>query len=79
MKKLGKKLKGTVVSTKAKDTVTVLVERYIKHPKYKKFYKSSKKYLAHDAGNEHKMGDKVTIVETAPISKRKRFQVAGNK
>ena len=69
----GRVLKGTVVSTKMQDTATVVVDRYVKHAKYKKYQKRSKKYLVHDAGNTAKEGDKVTIAETAPISKRKRF------
>jgi small subunit ribosomal protein S17 len=68
-----KVLKGTVVSTKMKDTVVVLVENYEKHPKYQKFVKKSKKFKAHDLGNTKVMGEKVTIVETRPISKDKHF------
>lgn len=70
---------GTVVSTKMKDTVVVLVERYEKHPKYEKFMKSSKRFKAHDAGNTAVMGDKVTITETKPISKDKHFILEANK
>lgn len=66
---------GTVVSDKMKDTVVVLVERYQKHPKYQKFIKRSKKLKAHDAGNTKKVGDKVEIRETKPISKDKHFVV----
>lgn len=72
---MSKKLTGTVVSTKMKDTIVVQVERYEKHPKYQKFIKRSKKFKAHDAGNTKQMGEKVTIVETKPISKDKHFQV----
>ena len=64
---------GTVVSDKMKDTVVVLVERYEKHPKYGKFVKHKKKFKAHDAGNTKRIGEKVTIAETKPISKDKRF------
>ena len=71
--KTGKTFNGVVVKTAMKDTATVLVERYVKHPKYKKYYTSSKKFLVHDAGNTAKVGDKVTIKETRPISKLKRF------
>ena len=71
----GKVLSGTVVSTKMKDTVVVLVERYEKHPKYEKFIKRSKKFKAHDVGNTKKMGEKVEIRETRPISKDKHFVV----
>lgn len=69
---------GTVVSDKMKDTVVVLVERYVKHPKYGKFIKKKKRFKAHDAGNKRKMGEKVDIVETKPISKDKRFMVVEN-
>lgn len=68
-------LSGTVVSTKMKDTVVVLVEKYEKHPKYEKFLKSKKRFKAHDAGNTKVMGEKVTIKETRPISKDKHFIV----
>lgn len=67
---------GTVVSDKMKDTIVVSVERYQKHPKYEKFIKSSKNFKAHDAGNTKRIGEKVTIVETRPISKDKHFIVA---
>lgn len=69
----GKTLQGVVVKTAMKDTATVLVERYIQHPKYKKYYTISKKFLVHDPGNNLGIGDKVVIRETKPISKRKRF------
>lgn len=68
-------LSGVVVSDKMKDTCTVLVERYYQHPKYKKFISASKKYLAHNPGNTKKIGDKATIEECRPISRRKRFTV----
>jgi len=55
------------------DTITVIVDRYVKHPKYKKFQKLSKKFLVHDAGNTAAVGEMVDIKEVAPISKRKRF------
>ncbi len=70
-----KTLKGTVVSDKMKDTVVVRVERYIKHPKYGKFMKRQKRYKAHDAGNTKRIGEVVTIIETAPYSKDKHFKV----
>ncbi|HVS79535.1 MAG TPA: 30S ribosomal protein S17 [Candidatus Paceibacterota bacterium] len=70
-----KRLEGVVVSDKMKDTVVVLVERYVKHPKYGKFLKRAKRFKAHDAGNTRKVGEKVTIEETAPISKEKRFKI----
>lgn len=68
-------LRGVVVSSKMKDTVSVLVTRYVKHPKYKKYATVSKKYLAHDPGNTKAEGDKVTIRECRPLSKRKHFIV----
>lgn len=71
----GRVLRGTVVSTKMQDTIAVLVERYVKHPKYKKYLRRSKKYLVHDAGNTAKLGDKVEIRETKPRSKRKHFEL----
>lgn len=68
-------LRGKVVSTKMKDTATVAVERYVMHPKYKKYLRRTKKYLVHDAGNTTKEGQMVDIRETRPISKRKRFEI----
>lgn len=73
----GKQFQGIVVSDKMKDTVVVKIERYFKHPVYKKFISRSKKFMAHDAGNTKKIGDAVTIQETTPISKNKRFKVVG--
>ncbi len=70
-----KTLVGTVVSAKAKDTVTVAVSRYIKHPKYKKYIVTTKKFLAHDAGNTKKVGERVMIRSCRPLSKRKHFIV----
>lgn len=70
-----KTLSGTVVSNKMKDTIVVSVERYEKHPRYGKFIKRRKKFKAHDAGNTAKIGDKVQIVETRPISKDKSFKL----
>lgn len=72
----GKQLTGTVVKSAMKDTVTVSVERYVKHPKYKKFMKISKKYLVHNPGNTARIGDRVALQETKPISKRKRFIIS---
>ena len=69
----GRVLQGTVVASKMQDTCTVAVERYVKHPKYKKYLRKTKKYLVHDAGNKAVVGTKVEIIETRPLSKRKRF------
>lgn len=68
-------LKGTVISDVQDKTVTVLVERKVMHPVYKKFIKQSKKYAAHDDANQCKVGDIVSIIECAPISKNKRWAV----
>jgi small subunit ribosomal protein S17 len=73
----GRVLRGVVVSTKMKDTIAVSVERYVMHPKYKKFMRRSKKYLVHDKGNTAKEGDLVSIRETRPLSKRKHFELIG--
>lgn len=70
-----KKISGVVVSTKMKDTATVLVDRFVKHPKYQKFIKSSKKFQVHDPENTAEVGDKVEITQTKPISKTKRFKL----
>lgn len=69
----GKILHGVVVKSAMKDTATVAVERYEKHPKYQKFLRKTKKFLVHDEGNTAKVGDKVAIRETKPMSKRKHF------
>ena len=68
-------LQGVVVSDKADKTVTVLVERRVMHPVYKKFIKRSKKYHAHDENNDYQIGDVVRIEETRPLSKLKRWRV----
>ena len=71
----GKVLSGVVVSDKMKDTIVVKVQRFVKHPKYQKYVKIDKKIKVHDAGNTAKIGDKVEIVETKPISKDKHFRL----
>jgi len=68
-------LKGTVVSDKMKDTIVVLVERFVKLPKYQKYVTRTKRYKAHDAGNTKKIGEIVNIEECRPMSKDKRFIV----
>ncbi len=70
-----KKLTGTVVSDKMDKTVVVNVSRYVAHKKYGKYYKIDKRYKAHDETNEYKVGDKVIIEETRPMSKDKTFKV----
>ncbi len=71
----GRVLRGKVVASKMTDTITVAVERYVKHPKYKKYQRRTKKYLVHDAGNTATVGQTVDIIETRPISKRKSFKL----
>ena len=71
----GKTLQGKVVSSKMKDTIVVAVDRFIKHPKYDKFFKTTKRFKAHDAGNTKKVGETVDIIECSPISKDKHFKV----
>ena len=68
-------LQGTVVSDKNDKTITVLVERRFTHPVLKKTVRSSKKYRAHDEQNACKIGETVRIVECAPRSKSKRWEV----
>lgn len=68
-------LEGVVTSDKMDKTVTVLVERRFMHPVYKKYVKRTDKYAAHDENNTYKPGDKIQIIECAPISKRKRWTV----
>ena len=71
-------LQGVVVSDKGEKTITVLVERRVMHPVYKKFIKLSKKYRAHDEGNSCHVGDTVRIRECRPISKTKTWEVFGD-
>ena len=68
-------LTGLIVSDKTDKTVVVNVERKVKHPLYGKIIRRSKKYHAHDEGNEYKQGETVRIEETAPISKLKTWKV----
>ncbi len=68
-------LTGTVVSTKMKDTIVVAVSRLVKHPKYGKFLRVTKRFKAHDAGNTKKEGETVMIVECRPMSRDKHFRI----
>ena len=70
-----KVLKGIVVSDKPNKTITVVVERKYQHPVLKKVIKAKKKYSVHDEENKFKNGDKVSIIESKPFSKNKKFQV----
>jgi len=71
-------LEGVVVSDKMDKSIVVKVERYVKHPIYKKFIRRSKKYMAHDENNVAKEGDKVSILESKPYSKNKKWQIIIN-
>ncbi|MEK9821353.1 MAG: 30S ribosomal protein S17 [Gammaproteobacteria bacterium] len=73
---LARTASGTVVSNKMDKTITVLVERRIKHPLYGKYIKRSKKIHAHDEENQCQEGDLVTIEETRPISKSKSWKLS---
>lgn len=70
-----RKLKGTIISNKMRKTVVVRIDRLIKHPKYQKYYRISKKFKAHDEKGEYQIGDVVVIEETRPISKEKRWRI----
>ena len=72
-------LEGIVVSDKGNKSITVLVERKYQHPLLQKIVKVRKKYNAHDENNKFKMGDKVSIIESRPISKTKKFIVLEEK
>lgn len=66
---------GIVSSNKMEKTITVVVERRLRHPMYGKFVKKSKKFMAHDENNECQIGDKVRIEESRPLSARKRWNL----
>ena len=68
-------LTGTVISDKMDKTVTVAVERIVEHRLYKRLVKRTAKFAAHDEKNDAKMGDRVVIVSSRPLSKRKRWRV----
>lgn len=70
-----RKLTGFVVSDKGNQTIVVKVDRRYKHPTYSKYMTTSKKYHAHDVANTAKTGDKVTIIESRPHSKLKRWEL----
>ncbi|MCY3821942.1 MAG: 30S ribosomal protein S17 [Gammaproteobacteria bacterium] len=71
-------MSGTVVSDRMDKTISVLVERSVKHPVYGKIVRRKSRIHAHDEHNECKVGDFVTIVESRPISKRKSWRLRGN-
>ncbi len=72
---LRKERTGTVVSNKMDKSITVRVDRKVKHPVYGKFQRKSTKFMAHDEKNECGIGDTVTIMETRPLSKLKRWRL----
>ena len=75
MEKNKKQIVGRVVSTKMDKTITVSVERRLKHPIYGKYVKKTKKFLAHDETNDCNDGDLVKITESRPLSKNKRWRL----
>jgi len=75
MRERGKVWQGMVVSDKMDKTVVVRVERLVPHPAYKKYVRKHKKYKAHDPDNRCQVGDRVSIVETRPLSREKRWRV----
>lgn len=75
LQKKTKVLKGVIVSNKMNKTVVVAVTRLKEHPKYKRRYKVTKKYKAHDEENGYKIGDRVVIKQVRPISKEKKWKV----
>ena len=70
-----KVLRGVVTSDKMQETAVVSVQRYVKHPKYKKYMKQNKKYHVHNPGNRAKEGDQVVIRSCRPLSKTKSFEI----
>ena len=72
---LRKERVGVVISNKMDKTISVSVERRVKHPIYGKFVKKSNKFLAHDESNDVNIGDTVRIMETRPLSKNKRWRL----
>lgn len=71
-------MRGVVVSSKMKDTIVVSVNRFVKHPRYEKFIRKTKRYKVHDPGNTARVGDTVTIIPCRPISKEKHFRILTN-
>jgi len=67
---------GTVVSAKSDKTITILIERLVRHPLYGKVIKKNAKLMAHDENNEARIGDTVEVMETRPLSKNKRWRLS---
>ena len=78
MRNLRKERVGTVTSSKMDKSIVVMVERRVKHAKYGKFVKKSSSFVAHDEKNECNQGDTVKIMETRPLSKRKKLEISWN-
>lgn len=74
-RKIRKSKVGVVTSTKMDKTITVSIERRLRHTKYEKFVKKTNSFMAHDERNECSLGDTVRIMETRPISKNKRWRL----
>ena len=74
-RKIRKQRIGVVSSNKMEKTITVTVERRLRHPIYGKFVKKTKKFMAHDEANDCNIGDLVRIMETRPLSKNKRWRL----
>lgn len=76
--KRGRKIEvvGEVISNKMNKTIKVKIFRLVKHPKYQKYVKKTSVFMAHDENNEAKIGDKVRIMETRPLSKLKRWKLS---
>lgn len=72
-----RKLKGEVVSDKMQKTAVVAILRLKKHPKYKKYFKVTKRFKVHNPDNQFHVGDKVIIEESRPLSKEKRWVIIG--
>jgi small subunit ribosomal protein S17 len=66
---------GTVISDKMDKTITIAIERKVSHPIYKKYFKKTTKLMAHDEKSECRVGDKVKVMETRPLSKNKRWRM----
>jgi small subunit ribosomal protein S17 len=71
-----RQISGVVTSTSMDKTISVIVERRLRHPMYGKYVKKTKKFMAHDEENSCNVGDKVRIIESRPLSKKKRWALA---
>ncbi len=76
--KIRKKITGTVISNKMDKTIIVSIENKVKHPLYKKYIKKRSEFFAHDPENKCQIGDRVTIEQSRPLSKKKRWRLLEN-